>query len=126
MPLDIQVSEQPAGIKKVVLGGRLDTLTAPELDAALAPPALDNTNTLVFDMAELEYISSAGLRSILVANKLMKANQGRTCILSLQPQIRKVFDVVRALPDVPVFQDDAEMDDYLDMIQRRALDEGNT
>jgi anti-anti-sigma factor len=123
MSLDIQVSEHGAGIKKVDLRGRLDTLTAPELDAALAAPALNNTKTLVFDMAGLDYISSAGLRCILVANKAMKANMGRTCILSLQPQIRKVFEVVRALPDVPIFKDDAEMDDYLDLIQRRALGE---
>ncbi len=121
MSLDIQISEQQPGIQKVKLSGRLDTLTAPQLDSTLAP-VLENADTLVFDMADLEYISSAGLRSILVANKTVKANNGRTCILSVQPQIRKVFDVVRALPDVPVFKNDVEMDEYLDMIQRKVLD----
>jgi anti-anti-sigma factor len=121
MSLDIKINEQQAGVQKVQLSGRLDTLTAPQLDSALAS-VLDNADTLVFDMADLEYISSAGLRSILVANKRVKANNGRTCILSIQPQIRKVFDVVRALPDVPVFKNDVEMDEYLDMIQRKVLD----
>ena len=121
MSLDIQISEQQAGVQKVQLSGRLDTLTAPQLDSALAS-VLENADTLVFDMADLEYISSAGLRSILVANKTVKTNNGRTCILSVQPQIRKVFDVVRALPDVPVFKNDVEMDEYLDMIQRKVLD----
>jgi anti-anti-sigma factor len=122
MSLDVSIHEQQPGVQVVKLSGRLDTLTAPDLDEVLAPPALQDTRTLVFDMAELDYISSAGLRSILVANKAMKASGGRSCVLSVQPQIRKVFDVVRALPDVPIFRDDAEMDEYLDSVQRKALD----
>jgi hypothetical protein len=40
----------------------------------------------------------------------------------MQPQIKKVFDIVKALPDVPIFKDDAEMDEYLTHMQNQVLD----
>lgn len=121
MSLALDISEQQPQVHRVRLSGRLDTVTAPELDQALAP-LLGGTQMLVLDMAALDYISSAGLRSIFKATKALKAAGGRTGVLNMQPQIRKVFDIVKAMPDVPIFKNDAEMDQYLDAMQQKIID----
>ena len=84
-------------IKKTVEGskltlapvGRVDTLTAPELEGALA---LDGVTELVFDLVELEYISSAGLRVLLSAQKTMN-KQGSMTVLNPKPAVKEVFDI---------------------------------
>lgn len=74
---------------EVVLKGRLDTTTAPELEAALE---LDGITDLVLDFEGLEYISSAGLRVILAAQKKMSA-QGKMVIKNVNDTIKEVFEI---------------------------------
>ena len=74
---------------EVVLKGRLDTTTAPELEAALD---LDGITDLVLDFEGLEYISSAGLRVILAAQKKMSA-QGKMVIKNVNDTIKEVFEI---------------------------------
>lgn len=74
------------------LAGRLDTTTAPDLDAALAQD-LPGVTSLVIDMAELEYLSSAGLRSLLAAQKKMNAVEGKMVVRGANDSIKEVFDI---------------------------------
>ena len=78
----------------VTLGitGRLDTTTAPNLEAAVNE-LIEDTKELVFDMAELEYISSAGIRVILGAYKKMKLNNGLLRIEKANEIVREVFEI---------------------------------
>ena len=73
------------------LGGRLDTSTAPQLDAEIKA-SFDGTENLVFDLKELEYISSAGLRIILSTAKIMK-KQGTMTVRNANEDIMEIFDV---------------------------------
>ena len=73
------------------LDGRLDTVTAPELEKAV-DGIPDGTKDLVFDMTGLEYISSAGLRVILKAQKAMNA-KGSMKITGANDSIMEVFDI---------------------------------
>ena len=75
----------------IALEGRLDTLTAPKLDAEIQG-ALDGIKSLVFDFEKLAYISSAGLRILLSAQKIMN-KQGTMVIKNAGPEIREIFDV---------------------------------
>ena len=75
----------------VALAGRLDTTTAPHLEAELKT-SLDGVNSLVLNFAELEYISSAGLRVLLSAQKVMN-NQGKMVIRHANETILEVFEV---------------------------------
>ena len=75
---------------KIALEGRLDTLTAPKLDAEIQG-ALDGITSLVFDFEKLAYISSAGLRILLSAQKVMN-KQGTMVIRNAGPEIREIFD----------------------------------
>ena len=71
--------------------GRLDTTTAPELENELKS-SLDGVNDLVLDLVDLDYISSAGLRVLLAAQKIMN-KQGSMVIVNAKPEIMEVFEI---------------------------------
>ncbi|MCR5511237.1 MAG: STAS domain-containing protein [Lachnospiraceae bacterium] len=75
----------------IILEGRLDTNTSPELDTELKS-VLADVKTLTFDMANLVYISSAGLRVLLSAQKVMN-KQGSMTIKNVAPDVMEIFDV---------------------------------
>ena len=75
----------------LIVSGRLDTQTAPELEAEL-DAVLSGLKELTFDMTNLEYVSSAGLRVILKAQKAMNA-QGSMKITGVNDSIMEVFDI---------------------------------
>lgn len=122
MSLDITITAEQGTAKRVSLNGRLDTITAPDLEVDLDRLVKESIQVIIFDMTDLEYISSAGLRVIFKATKAMKAKGGKAGILKMQPQIKKVFDIIKALPDVPIFKNDAEMDEYLTYMQKKVMD----
>lgn len=73
------------------LGGRLDTTTAPELEAVIqAIPA--DVAALILDLEALDYVSSAGLRVVLAAQKKM-SKQGKMTLVHVQEGVMEVFDV---------------------------------
>ncbi len=75
----------------IALSGRLDTMTAPNLEAELGD-ALEGVEELMFDLEKLEYISSAGLRVLLSAQKTMN-RQGSMKVLHPNEIIREIFEV---------------------------------
>ena len=79
------------GAVLLALEGRLDTGTAPKLDSELRTE-LKGVSSLVFDMDGLEYISSAGLRVLLTAQKIMN-KQGTLVIRNASEEVMEIFDV---------------------------------
>ena len=75
----------------VKVGGRLDTTTAPELEASLNE-SYNGVTKLVLDFASLEYLSSAGLRVLLQAQKTMN-KQGEMIIKNVNETINEIFEV---------------------------------
>ena len=75
----------------VALIGRLDTITAPSLDKELKD-SLNGITTLAFDFSRLEYISSAGLRVLLSAQKVMN-KQGIMTISGVSAEIMEIFEI---------------------------------
>ena len=122
MDLTIHIDPPNAGSQRVALGGRLDTHSYAELDRQLAPVLASSVSSVVLDLAQLAYISSAGIRSILIARKALAARGGKVLVVNPQPQIQKVFDVVKAVPLHEIFTSRAEADAYLDLMQRKVLE----
>ena len=93
-----------------------------DVDDALEPLLLSAkpSMVLVMDLARLEYISSAGIRSLLQARKAL-APLGKVLAVNPQAQIRKVLDMVQALPLGEIFATTAEADAYIDKLQREML-----
>ena len=83
--------EQNGSELKIALEGRLDTTTAPELENELKE-ALEGVTNLQFDFSNLEYISSAGLRVLLSAQKTMN-KQGEMKLLHVNETIMEIFEV---------------------------------
>lgn len=75
----------------ISLGGRLDTVTAPELETVV-DTSLAGVESLVMDLEQLEYVSSAGLRVFLKTQKLMNA-QGSMKITHVNETIMEVFEI---------------------------------
>ncbi|WP_203321936.1 STAS domain-containing protein [Pseudoxanthomonas beigongshangi] len=121
MSLEITLLPPGQGSQRVVVAGRLDTHTYEDLDEALAPLMTAQLHSLVLDLSQLEYISSAGIRSIFKARKTLAAHGGKVLVVNPQPQIQKVFDVVKAVPLNDIFGSTAEADAYLDAMQRKVL-----
>ena len=122
MPLDIQIQKaanaNTASPVTVKLIGSLDTATAPELERQLAPILSGQAKELVFDLSQLKFISSAGLRVFSMARKALKERAGQASFVNLQPQIAEVFAIMQSLPGVAIFKDMAELDHYLAVRQR--------
>ena len=76
---------------EIALEGRLDTMTAPELENELHT-SLENADSLVLDFAKLNYMSSAGLRVLLSAHKIMSGKGGMK-VTNVNEIVREVFDV---------------------------------
>ena len=75
----------------ISLSGRLDAVTSQDLDKVLSS-SLDGIKSLVFDLAELSYIASAGLRTLLVAQKRMK-KQGEMRLRHVGKEVKDVLDM---------------------------------
>ena len=75
----------------IALEGRLDTTTSPDLEESLAA-SLDGVTALVFDFAKLDYLSSAGLRVLLSAQKRMN-KQGSMKLVHVNDAVKEVFDI---------------------------------
>ena len=75
----------------ISLEGRLDTMTAPDLETQLTA-SLGGVENLVFDLAKLEYISSAGLRVLLSAQKTMN-KQGTMVVRNATEEVKEIFEV---------------------------------
>src|SRR5262245_40980186 len=118
MALKVDVVANKPGLARVLVGGYLDSTTAPQLEKALA--GIDSAALLiVLDMQELEFISSAGLRVVFATLKRQQAKGGDLVFTNMGPGIKHVFEIVKALPSLNVFASEEEMDEYLATFQKR-------
>lgn len=82
---------QNDGVMTIELEGRLDTTSAPDLEAVVKSD-LDGVKELIFEVTKLEYISSAGLRTFLSAQKIMN-RQGNMTVMHPSEEVQEIFDV---------------------------------
>ena len=85
------IKNQNGDALEISLEGRLDTTTAPSLEAELKS-SLNDVKSLVFNFQKLEYVSSAGLRVLLAAQKVM-SKQGTMEITNVSSEIMEVFEI---------------------------------
>ena len=90
--MEVNILEQN-NEKVVAIEGRVDTVTAPELEMKVSPIWTIPAITLVFDCEKLEYLSSSGLRVILSTHKKVTAKGGKFILRNLTREIRSVIDL---------------------------------
>ncbi len=122
MSLDVSIREGNSFTITVALTGKLDAVTAPELDPKLQAVLESPVRVLVMNLEGLNYISSAGLRSLFIAQRAMKSRDGRVLFVNVQPPVQKVFDIVKAVDVSTIFSSVDELDDYLDAMQKKVIE----
>jgi len=123
MRLRVTSKEKESGVFILSTEGSLDTNTYSILEKRVDSILGGSPRVIIFDMENLNYISSMGVRVILKARKALERYGGNLILLNLRPQIKKVFDIINALPSEQVFASVEEMDRYLDRMQRKTMED---
>lgn len=97
------INTRDEGLTIFFISGRLDALTAQELEGKFEQWLEQGEPALVIDFEKLEYISSAGLRVLLAAAKKMKARNGQLYLANLQSNVKEVFDISGFSSIIPIF-----------------------
>ena len=124
MHLTVEVSEREGAggrLAQVVrIAGELDNTSYVAAQKALEPVIADPFPHVILNLADLSYVSSAGVSVLLDARKRLEAKKTTVAAIGMRPSIQKVFDIMQTLPASSVFASVAELDEYLAAIQDRA------
>ena len=120
MPLKVKSTTRGPGGIVVSPIGSIDANTFSIFDSKMDDVLLQKPDVIIFDMEFADYISSSGIRVLLKVKKALKQTAGRMVFVKLQPQIQKVFDILKAIPTLKVFTSIEELDKYLDTMQKAA------
>ena len=123
MSLEIVITPEADNGKRIAISGSLDSNTAPELQQSIDTELNDSISITIIDFRSLDFLSSAGLRVIFKTKKFMDNSGGEFLLVNLQPQIKKVFEIIKALDGMSVFKDQEEMDEYLSDMQDKIKDD---
>jgi anti-anti-sigma factor len=112
MNLKIDIKKKKEGVYVVSLSGSLDSVAYDEcnrqVDALLVKPA----KVLIFDMKNLDYIGSLGFSILIKARRVLEGEGGVLALVNIPPEIRKIFDLVKIMPD-RLFGSMEEVDEHL-------------
>jgi anti-anti-sigma factor len=123
MPLTVTSEQKALGAYVVSPAGQINGSTYRVLEDELDTLLASAPTLIALDLAAVDYLSSAGIRVILKTKKALAANGGKLVFMHLQPQIKKVFEIIEALPSMRVFKNIQEMDEYLDRMQKQVTGE---
>lgn len=88
----------------VTVEGRMDAVTAPDFEQCLKGWINDGETMFVVDFGGLDYISSAGLRSILMIAKSLKVKEGQMMLCALRDTVKEVFEISGFSTIIPVYE----------------------
>lgn len=125
MALKMTAMQTDTRTAQITISGKLDSETSLAFDQQIQKSIMSGARIIILDMAELEMITSAGVGVIMKAQTTLMKRAGEMMMLNMQPQIKKVFEIVRLLPTLTVFENTEEMDNYLVRIQQRMQEEGS-
>ncbi len=122
LPLTTIVKKIGDGIFTILPSGSIDSDTCDTLEASVKTVFDSDPKALIFDMKGVKYISSMGIRVLLTSRSKIEGKGGSMVLINLQPQIRKVLDIVKAIPSQYIFTSTEELDNYLAIIQRKEIE----
>ncbi|CAA7623930.1 Anti-sigma factor antagonist [Candidatus Terasakiella magnetica] len=90
----MSITTEADGERQIIsMSGKLDSTNAPEAERAVMGALAEGSLKVVLDLAGLEYVSSAGLRVVLMAVKRLKAAGGQLILCSVQPGVKEILDI---------------------------------
>jgi anti-sigma B factor antagonist len=117
MALKVNTAIKKPGVFVVAPIGSIDAAGHAIFQERVNSVLNQNPDVIIFDMEFADYINSMGIRVLVKAKKTMKKGGGKIMFINLQPQIKKVFEILNALPSLKVFASIQELDSYLDAMQ---------
>ena len=120
MPLKVKATTKRPGVMIISPIGAIDAGSYTILEDKVEEVLKDSPDIILFDMEFTDYISSTGIRVLLKTKKALLESNGKMVFMNLQPQIKKVFDILQAIPSLKVFASIEELDNYLDVMQKAA------
>jgi anti-anti-sigma factor len=120
MSLKVTATQKRQGAIVITPIGSIDANTYTVLEDKVDEILKTSPDVVIFDMEFADYISSTGIRVLLKTKKALRETDGKIFFMKMQPQIKKVFDILKAIPSLKVFGSIEELDDYLDVMQRTA------
>ena len=117
--LTIEVRKDKPGVVTLALQGSLDSDTHESLDQEASGILSAPIRVLVLDMEGVTFMTSAGIGTIMKIKTSLAKKGVDLAMINLQPQVQKVFEIIRVLPSLGVFRDKEELDEYLGRIQRK-------
>ena len=123
----VKITNDPSkdGFFTVAPQGSIDSGTYLEFQNAVTPLLVKSTKGICMDLANVDYISSAGLGVFFNANKALAKNNGSLIFSNLKPQIKHLFAIVKALPPEILFESAAEADAYFYKMMNKDIDRQN-
>jgi anti-anti-sigma factor len=85
--------EKKGVITIITINGRLDGATAPVAEGAITNILIEGCTQLVFDFSELDYISSVGLRTLILTAKKLKQKEGKIVLCSMVDHVKEIFEI---------------------------------
>lgn len=117
MEHNLLVDRRADGTTLLLLSGRLDADTAPQVETWVDQVLAKRPWRVVLDLARLDYISSAGVRILLKCRKQQQERGAQCLLLHPQPSVRRVLELLQLL-NAEMFDSEADLDAYLDSVQR--------
>ncbi len=121
MTLNVTSEQKAQGVFIVTVAGSLDSNTYKVFEDDISGLLNESTELIVFNLEFLKYLSSAGIRVFLKARKILKNSGGQVKFLKLQPQIKRVFEIINAIPSMQIFGSMEELDKYLDAQMKKVI-----
>ncbi len=122
MHTKITPNKDKEGYYTFVPFGPIDSDTYLDFNEKAAPYLVAKTKGIILDLANVDYISSAGLGVIFTIRKFLKENGGELLFCNIKPQIRRLFEIVNALPKESLFKDAEEADAYLYRMMNKEIE----
>ncbi len=116
--LSINVNERRQGFFVIQPVGSINAITFQILQNEVKQIIESKPEIILFDMQQVNYINSKGLRVILKVHQAMVSRGGKVVLINLQPYIKEIFDIIDASPAQRTFASRHELDNFLDTMQK--------
>ena len=122
MNLSVKVIQTKPGAVTLAPLGPLDAESYRILDAEIKGVLTQSVNTIVIDMAAVDFIASSAIGVITKTKAALAKKGGELAMINLRTQVKKAFEIMNLIPNLNIFENEEELDEYLKKVQQRIID----
>jgi anti-sigma B factor antagonist len=119
MTLKVKMMEKSPGVFHLAPVGSIDTASAPILEGEVNRALAASPRVVIFEMGGVDYISSMGVRVVIKTKKELARRGARFAMVEVPPPVKRVFEIINALPREEIFRSVEELDEYLSAMQKK-------